>query len=124
MYKKAAKMKLRFQTERGNLSVEDLWKLSLQDLDKVAINLSEELENTPKKSFISEVTTTDAVTTLKFDIVKDIIADKLTEKVEKENATKKREEKAKLLDLLARKQAQNLETMSEEDILKKLQELG
>ena len=124
MYKKAAKMKLRFQTERGNLSVEDLWKLSLQDLDKVAINLSEELENTPKKSFISEVTTTDAVTTLKFDIVKDIIADKLTEKAEKENATKKKEEKAKLLDLLARKQAQNLETMSEEEILKKLQELG
>ena len=49
MYRKASKMKLRFITERGNLSVEDLWGLSLQDLDKVAIALDKELEHSAKK---------------------------------------------------------------------------
>ena len=32
MYKKASKLKLRFQTQKGNLSVEQLWDLSLDDL--------------------------------------------------------------------------------------------
>ena len=123
MYRKASKMKLRFITERGNLSVEDLWGLSLQDLDKVAIALDRELEHSAKKSFISEVTPTNSVNTLKFDIVKDIISDKLTEKAEKETAKEKKAEKARLLEILARKQDQSLENMSESELLKKIQEL-
>ena len=31
-YKQASKLQLRFQTNRGNLSVEQLWSLSLTDL--------------------------------------------------------------------------------------------
>lgn len=35
MYKQASKMKLRFATSKGNLSVEDLWDLSLPALDRL-----------------------------------------------------------------------------------------
>ena len=60
---------------------------------------------------------------MKFDIVKDIISDKLTEKAEKETAKEKKAEKARLLEILARKQDQSLENMSESELLKKIQEL-
>jgi hypothetical protein len=37
MYKEAAKQKLRFATNKGNLSVEQLWDLNLTDLDSLAV---------------------------------------------------------------------------------------
>lgn len=51
MFKQASKMKLRFATSKGNLSVEDLWDLSLPVLDKLAVSYDEELAKSPRKSF-------------------------------------------------------------------------
>lgn len=43
MFKQASKMKLRFATSKGNLSVEDLWDLSLTEL--LAKKQSEKMES-------------------------------------------------------------------------------
>ena len=84
MFKQASKIKLRFATSKGYLSVEDLWDLSLPTLDKLAVSYDEELAKSPRKSFISDNAPKNKELELKFNIVKDIIATKLQEKVEKE----------------------------------------
>lgn len=124
MYKQALKMKLRFATSKGNLSVEDLWDLNLVALDKLAVSYDEELAKSPRKSFITNDAPSNTELELKFNIVKDIITDKLKEKADKEAAKNKATEKAKLLDILARKQNEKLENLSEDELKRRLAELG
>ena len=115
MFKQASKMKLRFATSKGNLSVEDLWDLSL---DKLAVSYDEELAKSPRKSFITNDTPRDTELEMKFNIVKEIITDKLQEKFDKETA--KAAEKARLMELLAKKQSEKLESLSEDEIKRRL----
>ena len=124
MFKQASRMKLRFATSKGNLSVEDLWDLSLPVLDKLAVSYDEELAKSPRKSFISNDSPKNDELELKFNIVKDIITDKLKEKADRDQAKQKAAEKAKLLDLLDKKQSEKLENLSEEELRQHLAELG
>ncbi len=124
MYKVASKMKLRFATSKGNLSVEDLWDLNLVTLDKLAIAIDEELSKSPRKSFIAETTPENEVAKLKLDILKDIIKTKMEEKAKKESEKQRLSEKNKLLEILARKEQANLENLSEEELRKRIAELG
>ena len=119
MYKQASKMKLRFATSKGNLSVEDLWDLSLPALDRLAVSYDEELAKSPRKSFITNDTPSNSELELKFNIVKDVITDKLKDKAAREAA-----EKARLTELLAKKQSEKMESMSEDEIRQRLAELG
>lgn len=123
MYKEASKMKLRFATVKGNLSVEDLWDLNLVTLDKMAVAIDEEISKNPKKSFISEITPEDKVSKLKLDILKDIITTKLEDKAKKDSEKQRLSERKKLLEILAKKEAENLENLSIEELKKKIAEL-
>ena len=124
MFKQATKQKLRFATNKGYLSVEDLWDLSLPSLDKIAVGLDEELAKSPRKSFITNNTPKNDELELKFNIVKEIIATKMKEKSDKEIAKDKAAEKARLTELLAKKRSEKLESLSEEELMKRLAELG
>ena len=120
MFKQATKQKLRFATNKGYLSVEDLWDLSLPSLDKIAVALDEELAKSPRKSFITDNTPKNDELELKFNIVKEIIATKMKEKSDKEIAKDKAAEKARLTELLAKKRSEKLESLSEEELMKRL----
>lgn len=122
MFKQASKMKLRFATSKGNLNVEDLWDLNLSTLDRLAVSYDEELAKSPRKSFITNNTSNNTELELKFDIVKEIITDKLKEKADREIAKNKAAEKARLIELLAKKQFEKLENLSEDEIKRKLAE--
>lgn len=124
MYKEASKIKLRFATVKGNLSVEDLWDLSLTTLDKLAVAIDEQISKNPKKSFISESTPEDKVSKLKLDILKDIINTKLEEKAKKDSEKQKISERNKLLEILAKKEEASLENLSIEELKKKIAELS
>lgn len=124
MFKQATKQKLRFATNKGYLSVEDLWDLSLPSLDKIAVALDEELAKSPRKSFITDNTPKNDELELKFNIVKEIISTKMKEKSDKEIAKDKAAEKARLTELLAKKRSEKLESLSEEELMKRLAELG
>lgn len=124
MYKQASKMKLRFATSKGNLSVEDLWDLSLPALDRLAVSYDEELAKSPRKSFITNDTPSNSELELKFNIVKDVITDKLKDKAAREASKDKAAEKARLTELLAKKQSEKMESMSEDEIRQRLAELG
>lgn len=123
MYKKASKLKLRFTSSRGNLGVEDLWDLSLEQLDAIAVKLDEQIEKSPRKSFIKTTNKNNEVLELKFSIVKDIIETKLAEKADAEDQQSKNAKRQKILELLEKKRETALERKSEEELLKMLDEL-
>lgn len=122
MFEKAARLKLRFRTDIGTLTAEDLWDLSLPQLDTMAKSLRKQVEE-DEVSFISDVKP-DQKTQLRFDIVKRVIEERLAEREAFKVAQVNRERKAKILNILASKQDAALGEMSQEDLLKELEALG
>ena len=88
---------------KGNVWVEDLWDLSVTELDKVF-----------KKDEIVEVQIT---------IVKHIVAVKLAEKEAKEKAAENKVKKQKIMAIMAARDEKALENASDEDLQKMLSEL-
>jgi hypothetical protein len=123
MYKKALRAKLRFSTTKGKLTTEDLFDLSLADLNNLAIVLDKKLSETPRKSFISDIAPDTQEDELRFNIVKDIINLKLAERNAAQNAKAKAAEKAQLMEILHRKKNEALENLSVAEIEAKLAEL-
>ena len=128
IYKKAAKKKLRFSTNRGVLSVEQLWDLSKDEIRQLVIKAREVAKkssgevNDSELSFLDAPAKTKATDDeLRFEILKDIY---LTKKSAEEKAQKKAEVKAsnkKLLELIARKQDEALEKKSIKELEKMLE---
>lgn len=118
MYKKASRLKLRFQTERGLLSVEQLWTLPMPELDALAVALEEQATAAGKKSFLTKKSDADAEAKLKFDIVLDILTTKVEEATANAAAKDTKAHNAKIDGLIAKKKDESLESMSIEDLEK------
>lgn len=128
IYKKSSKKKLRFSTNRGVLSVEQLWDLSKEEIRHLVIiarNIAKKYSNEvndSELSFLDSPAKTKATDDdLRFEILKDIY---LTKKSAEEKAQKKAEIKRnnqKLLDLIARKQDEALEKKSIKELEKMLE---
>ena len=128
IFKKASKKKLRFSTNRGVLSVEQLWDLSKDEIRQLVIKAREAAKkssgevNDSELSFLDAPAKTKATDDeLRFEILKDIY---LTKKSAEERAQKKAEVKAsnkKLLELIARKQDEALEKKSIKELEKMLE---
>ena len=119
IYKKASKKKLRFNTNRGVLTVEHLWDLPKEEIRELVIKAREAAKkssgevNDTELSFLDAPVKTKATDDeLRFEILKDIY---LTKKSAEEKAQKRAEVKEnnkKILDLIARKQDEALEKKS------------
>lgn len=130
IFETASRQKLRFETSKGLLSVEDLWDLPLTSatgkvcLDGIAIELHKQLRSTADVvSFVDEAAKTDSHAQLSFDVVKHVIDQRKAENAAEVEAKKRAETKQRLLAALAKKQEGAIDAMSEEDLLKKLAEL-
>ncbi len=129
MFEKATRMKLRFETPKGQLDVEDLWNLPLTsnmgkaNLDDVARLLHKQLKSGDNISFVEKDKKSDETIQLKFDIVKHIIDVRLTESEAAKNARLRAEQKQQLLALIAEKEGDTLKGLSLEELRKKVAEL-
>jgi len=103
MYKEAAKQKLRFSTPKGSLSVEQLWDLSITDLDTLAVSLEESYKNSKGKSFLDKRTTKDKGLKLQFDIVLDVLNSKVEDSEALRDAADVKEHNQKILKLISEK---------------------
>jgi len=119
---KASKLKLRFKSGTGNVSVEDLWDLDLKIVDKIAIALKKELGENETDSFIKPKTS-DKTTELRFDIAKYIIETRLAEQEAAKVRAEKAAKRAQIKELMAKKQLDSLESKSLEDLQKELDAL-
>ena len=124
IFEQATRKKLRFQTKKGSVSSEDLWDLSLAELNETAKVLNREIKSTEEEDFLEKTSNQNTLTKLKFDVVLHILNTKKEEKESKKNASIKQAEAQKLMEILSRKQDANLESLSEEELKKKIAELS
>ena len=112
IFEHASKAKLRFQTVKGNLTVEQLWDLPLDkgevNLYQLATELLVDIQNKPEQalSFFKKTTSKNELAQLKFDIVKHIVTTKVAEIEDKTNEAVKQSEIAELDRLIAAKEAE------------------
>ena len=121
MYKEASQLALRFETSKGNCSVEDLWDLPLTSergpcLDYIAIDLSVEVEGARKKSFVTDVTAVNKEQQLRFDIVRDVITTKLAERAAKKSKAAQIAQREKIKEIIANKQDDALSNKTIEEL--------
>lgn len=121
MYKEALQKKLRFKTNKGMITTEDLFDLSLQNLNTLAIMLDKKISEAPKKSFIEELPAEENDDELRFSIVKDVINIKL--KARKDNIDKAQIDarNKRILEILAKRNDEELEKKSTEELRAMLQ---
>jgi len=119
-FKLASQLKLRFQTNKGLLSSEQLWDLTLSELDDLAVKFENEYKESGKKSFLVKRTNKDVVSKLKFDITLDILQTKVDESEAESKRLENKAHNAKILSLIAEKQNEELKTKSISDLKKLL----
>lgn len=118
----AAKNKLRFPW-RGMVSTEDLYDLSVRDLDAVFKTLNGQVKQAKEESLLDTKSDEDKVLELKIEIVKYIVQVKLNEENVRLKAKENKEQKQKLYSILATKQETELQNKSVEEIQKMIDEL-
>lgn len=122
MFIRATRSKVRFPY-KGLASVEDLWDLPVTELDKIYKSLKKQEKQENEESLLEVKTDEDETLTMQIEIVKYIVGVKLEEKKAAENAKARREQKQKIMSILASKQDEALQGKSIEELEKMLDEL-
>jgi uncharacterized protein (UPF0305 family) len=119
IFEQASRNKLRFDTAKGQLAAEDLWDLPLTNkgtnLDDIAVRLHAALRDTGV-SFVKPASNTNSVNQLRFDIVKHIIDVKMAERDAAAAAADRKQKKDRILELISKKQDQELEGKSLDEL--------
>lgn len=111
-FKLASQQKLRYQTTKGLLSTEQLWDLSLDELDALAVSLETEHKLSGKKSFLIKTSVKDKTAKLRFDVVLDILNTKVEEMNAATQTAEIKEHNKKIIQLISEKQDQSLKGKS------------
>lgn len=124
LFEQASRLKLRFETNQGHLSTEELWDLPLTSLDTMAKKVNKQLRDEGEESFLP-TTNAKAPTnnTLRLDILKHVITTKVTEQDNRRNKSAVVARIAQLKELAGMKANEKLASQSEEEILKQIAEL-
>jgi len=123
MFEKASRLNLRFATNKGNLTTEDLWDLSLANLNVIAKDLNKQIKASEEEDFLKTEKRADTELKLKFEIVIHILNTKKAEQEKRELAAEKAEKKQKLLEIMERQENASLEKLSPEELRAKIAEL-
>lgn len=121
--RKALRFKISFPNKSGMVSTEDLWNLSLEELDVVAVELYSQLQNCPKVTFLKKPVKSDVVAQLKFDVVKYVIEVKSVEREQAEKAAELRKEKRELEELINKAEREQKASLPLDELKKRYQEL-
>lgn len=103
---------------------EDLWDLSVNDLDLIYKKLNKWGKESKTDSLLNVEESSDTELEIQIAIVKYIVAVKLAEKEASEKALVKKEQKQKIMSIIAAKENKELENNSIDDLKKMLDELG
>jgi len=123
MFIKASREKMRFPF-KGLATVEDLWDLSVTELDKIYKSLNAKAKQAQEESLLEVKTSEDEELAVQIEIIKYIVSVKLEEKKAVEMAKERKEQKQKIMSILASKQDEALQGKSIEELEKMLDELG
>lgn len=130
LFELATRQAFRFPSTKGELTVEDLWNLPLtsernNSLDKVARAVNAELRECTTESFVETAPKPGQVElNSKLEIVKHIIAVKIAENQETARRAAARQERDRLMDILADKEQQQLLNLSREELIARIDALS
>lgn len=122
MLLKVNRKAFRFPSSRGDLTFEELWNLPLQSktgfsLDNIAQTLNAESQKNEGVSFVTQATSPEAAHAAeRLEVVKYVIAIRLAENQARLEKDAKAQQKKNLVDLLADKEAQALQTLTVDEI--------
>ena len=129
LFLQATREKFRFESSKGDLSVEQLWDLPLTsrtgfDLDTVAKAVNANLKSSNEESFVN-VSNNPAVSRLQaqLEVVKAIIEIKLAQAEAAKKRVEKAAERQRLMEVLHSKKDQELQGLSVEEIERRLSQL-
>jgi ribosomal protein L29 len=123
MYKQASQLKLRFQTSKGQLTVEQLWDLSMTDLSTTIKAMKKVLKKSDDDDlgFLEEDSKVDKVMELAFNILKDVYITKKEAAKAIREADEIKAHNQKILTLIADKEEESLKGKSIEELKNMLQ---
>lgn len=117
LFEAAVRGKFRFPFH-GNISCEDLWDLSVENLDLVYQTLEAQAEQQPKKSLLSSSSKTNLILAQKIEIVKHIVSTKLAEAEARKQAAADKERRQKIMALIEQKDDEALRSLPVEELKK------
>lgn len=123
MFERASRVKLRFESAQGLLSVEDLWDVPMvssnpnkASLDNIAKNIYKQLKDENTESFVTDTSKASELLQFKFDIVKYVIEIRKAEAEKIKEQRENKERKQKIADLIQRKKDEHLSNLSVEEL--------
>ena len=122
MFELATREKYRFPF-KGMINVEDLWDLSIEDLDVVFKNLNRELKQYDEESLITSSDVRNATLLNKIAIVKHIAEFKMEEAEFRRTERERANQRQKIMSILADKQNDSLNSKSIEELKAMLEDL-
>jgi hypothetical protein len=122
MFEVATRERFRFPY-RGMVSVEDLWDLSVVNLDSIFKTLNAELNQVKEESLLNTKVQKNTELETKIEIIKHIVTTKLAEDEQRRNAKDKTEKKQRILEIIASKQDEEMLSKSVEELTKMVEDL-
>ena len=123
MFEFALKNKVRFPY-KGLVSVEDLFDLSVRDLDGIFKTLNAQVKKSQEESLLATKTKEDETLAIQIEIVKHIVKTKLDEAETAKQSKELKEKKQKIMEIIAAKQDESLHNASVEELQAMLENLG
>lgn len=119
----ATRRKFRFPF-KGLISVEDLWDLSVKNLDTIFKALNAEARQANEDSLLATKSTADKELESKIEIIKFIVKVKQDEAAQRLVVAANKEQQRRIDEIIAAKQDQKLQDMSIEDLIAMRDSLG
>ena len=122
LFEIASREKYRFPY-KGLISVEDLWDLTLPQLDGVYKALSKEVTTQGEDSLMAEAITDKKLSNM-IEIVKYIFSVKQQEADARKTAAENKRKRERIAEVLAQKEDEALHNMSADELKKLMSDLG
>ena len=123
MFEVAVRNKFRYPY-KVVIATEDLWDLSVQQLDDIFKTLKSQEKKAQEESLLNTRTPEDEALATKIEIIKHIVNTKLEEAKQAERAKENHDQKQKILGILAEKQDADLRNKTPEELQAMLNQLG
>jgi len=119
MFEKATRNKYLFQY-KGQITVIDLWDLSIKELDSIFKGLNKQLKSVTEESLLDVTTSEDVELKDKIEIIKYIVSVKRVEDGKRLLEKEIKEKKQKILEIMSKKKDDTLQNMTIEELEKML----
>lgn len=121
VFEYATRRKVRFPF-KGQISTEDLWDLSLENLDSIYKTLKAQVKAEQGESLLRKASPNDELLKVQVEVVTHIVGVKLMERELRQKDKERRERNARIKEIIAQKQDADLQSKSVEELEKMLDE--